>query len=142
MLEAFFGSMMELKKTTVWDGGFDRSRCGCLLDFAVQCVTPQKLVVFHEFKLCRCVFLIFVGRVATHAGYTTVLLLCALDRNDHACAFCFLSHVCLFRAILCAVCLEPGRTYGDGGMMSSAQRFEILYALGMRAGVRESACAG
>ena len=108
MLEVFLWFIDGTKKTTVWNGGFHRIRCGRLLDFAVQGVAPQKLVVFHEFKLCGCVFLVFVGRVATHAGYTTVLLLCALDRNDHACAFCFLSHVCLFRAILCAGFVESG----------------------------------
>jgi hypothetical protein len=78
---------------------------GALLDFTVQCVPPHELVVLLQFKLSGCVLLVLERGVPAHSGDTTVLLLCALDGDNHPCVR-LLSHGYLSRAILCAGCVE------------------------------------
>ena len=75
----------------------------------MKCVPSKELIVLHEFQFRGRVFLVFVCGVAAHSGDAAVFLFGTFDGDDHPSTFCLLSHGFLFRAILCAGCVESRR---------------------------------
>lgn len=64
----------------------------CLLDFPVDGHLAQDGVVLFEFETIRAVLPVLLRNVTAGAGLTAGLVLCALQDDQVAIAFAFLSH--------------------------------------------------